>query len=97
MELVAAVCQASHLVRQVAILLDLCIGVLEHPSAVLAHSEAQVVLQVRLELCFLHVLALEKVGLLSQDSLHVDRCVRLSIQLAFFVHLSGAEVLGVGL
>mgnify|MGYP007026643287 CR=1 FL=1 len=72
MELVAAICQASHLVRQVAILLDLCGGILEHFGAVLAHSEAQIVCQVRCELCFFHVLVLEEVGLLLQNSVHVD-------------------------
>ena len=88
MEFVASIVQASDLVSQEAIFLNLCRRVLRHLGTILAHTQADIVLQVGMELPLCNILVLKEVGLLLEHSEYHSASVRLCIHHAGIVTLS---------
>ena len=68
MELVSSVSQASDLFRKIAVLLNFGGRILHNLGAVLAFTQAEIVLQVRNEFCLRDILILEVVRLLLEHS-----------------------------
>ena len=88
MEFVASVVQASDLVSQEAVFLNLCRRVLRHLGTVLAHAEADIVLKVGMELILCNILVLKEVRLLLEHSEYHSASVSLCIHHAGIVTLS---------
>ena len=97
MELVSSVSQASDLVRKVAVLLNSGGRILHYLRAVLALTQADIVLHVRCEFCLRDILILKVVRLLLEHSQHHSICVGVRVQHAHLVSLGSGFVLRIAI